>query len=99
MKIRMVAAMVLSMWCAGAVTAATPQQEKMKACNVEAAAKSLKGDDRKKFMRECLSAASDGVKSGLTAQQGKMKTCNAEAKTRALSGGDRKKFMSECLSN
>ena len=37
---------------------ATPmtQQEKMKKCNADASAKSLKGDDRKAFMSECLKA-------------------------------------------
>ena len=30
----------------------TPQQAKMKSCNVEA--KGMKGDERKKFMSECL---------------------------------------------
>jgi hypothetical protein len=35
--------------------AATGQQEKMKACNAEAAKQDLKGDDRKKFMSTCLS--------------------------------------------
>jgi hypothetical protein len=41
--------------------AATPkqqaQQEKMKACSADAKAKGLKGDERKKFMSECLKAA------------------------------------------
>ena len=32
----------------------TPQQEKMKACNTQAADK--KGDERKTFMSECLKA-------------------------------------------
>ena len=31
------------------------QQEKMTACNKEAGAKNLKGDDRKAFMSKCLS--------------------------------------------
>jgi len=31
------------------------QQDKMKACNKDAAAKALKGDERKKFMSDCLS--------------------------------------------
>lgn len=31
------------------------QQEKMKTCNKEASAKSLKGDERKAFMKSCLS--------------------------------------------
>ena len=32
------------------------QQEKMKKCNADASAKSLKGDDRKAFMSDCLKA-------------------------------------------
>ena len=31
------------------------QQNKMKTCNIESAEKGLKGDERKKFMRTCLS--------------------------------------------
>jgi len=34
--------------------AATSQQEMMKACNKEAGDKKLSGDERKKFMSECL---------------------------------------------
>ena len=30
------------------------QQEKMKSCNADAKAKNLKGDERRKFMSECL---------------------------------------------
>ncbi|MSQ58439.1 MAG: phosphate starvation-inducible protein PsiF [Betaproteobacteria bacterium] len=82
-------------------TAQTPQQEKMKACNADAAKKELKGGDRKKFMSQCLSAKKEeqaDKKKELTAQQQKMKGCNAEAKTKDLKGDARKKFMSECLS-
>ena len=68
------------------------QQEKMKSCNAEAGKKELKGDERKKFMSECL-----GSKPAPATQQNKMKTCNAEAGTKALKGDERKKFMSECL--
>ena len=34
--------------------ATTPQQEKMTVCNADATAKSLKGDERKAFMSDCL---------------------------------------------
>jgi competence protein ComEA len=34
----------------------TPQQQKMKDCNAKADDKKLAGDDRKKFMKTCLSA-------------------------------------------
>ena len=36
------------------VLAATPQQEKMKACNADAKTKALKGAERDKFMSDCL---------------------------------------------
>lgn len=68
------------------------QQEKMKTCNAEAGKKELKGDERKKFMSECL-----GAKAAPATQQNKMKTCNAEAGKKELKGDERKKFMSECL--
>lgn len=84
----------------GSAQAATEQQNKMGACNAEAKTKELKGDERKKFMSECLSAkpapAASAPESG-TGQQNKMKTCNADAKTKDLKGDERKKFMSECL--
>lgn len=76
---------------ASAPKATTAQQEKMKTCNAEAADK--KGDERKAFMKECLSnkPASAG-----TPQQQKMKTCNAEAAGKK--GDERKAFMKQCLS-
>jgi hypothetical protein len=35
--------------------AGTPQRSKMKTCNADAKAKSLHGDDRRVFMKQCLS--------------------------------------------
>lgn len=37
----------------------TPQQKKMAMCNKQAAEKQLKGDPRKAFMKECLSAGKE----------------------------------------
>lgn len=71
--------------------AKSPQQNKMVTCNADAAGK--KGDERKAFMKECLSAAP--VKKA-TAQQEKMKTCNTEATGKK--GDERKAFMKTCLS-
>ena len=73
---------------ADAAKAPTAQQSKMGECNKEAEGK--KGDERKAFMKTCLSAKK-------ATQQDKMKSCNADAKTKALKGDDRKKFMSDCL--
>lgn len=95
---RMVAVLALTALALPAF-ANTPQQEKMKTCNADAAAKKLDGDDRKKFMSECLSAKAEGKPAKeLTPQQQKMKDCNAKAKTEKLKGDARKKWMSECLS-
>jgi hypothetical protein len=63
------------------------QQNKMATCNADAAGK--KGDERKAFMKECLSAQK-------ATQQSKMKTCNADAAGKK--GDERKAFMKECLS-
>ena len=67
--------------------APTMQQSKMATCNTDAGEK--KGDDRKAFMKDCLSAKK-------TTQQDKMKSCNVDAKGKK--GDDRKTFMKECLS-
>jgi hypothetical protein len=40
---------------ASAAVLAGPQQEKMKSCNKAAKSKLLKGDERKAFMKSCLS--------------------------------------------
>lgn len=97
MKFTILAAVAVSFAALLAAPAhATPQQEKMKTCNAEAKTKELKGDERKAFMKSCLSnkpaAAEPTAK---TKQQEKMKTCNADAKGK--SGDERKKFMKECL--
>lgn len=79
------------------------QQSKMGACNKEAGEKALKGDERKKFMSDCLkakapepskeAAAADAPKEKLTP----MATCNKAAGEKAIKGDARKKFMSDCL--
>jgi hypothetical protein len=78
------------------VRAENTQQSKMTSCNADAKAKNLSGDDRKAFMKSCLSAGG-GAAAPHNSQQEKMKSCNADAKTKALKGDDRKKFMSDCL--
>ena len=78
---------------------ATPQQDKMKSCNAEAKTNGKKGDERKAFMKECLSAtpAAPAASAAPSTQQEKMKACNADAKGKK--GAERKTFMKECLSS
>ena len=80
--------------------AANEQQNKMAICNKDATGK--KGDERKAFMKECLSskpaapaAAPEAVPAAGNSQQNKMATCNKEATGKK--GDERKQFMSECL--
>ena len=75
--------------------APTAQQNKMTACNKDAAGK--KGDERKAFMKQCLSAAGTPVAAKATPQE-KMKTCNTGATDKKLKGDDRKTYMKACLS-
>ena len=76
-----------------AVTSAqTPQQMRMKQCNMDASAQHLMGSRRQAFMRACLSG-----KHMINRQQQRMRDCNAQAKVKGLSGGRRKTFMSNCL--
>ena len=67
--------------------APTAQQGKMATCNQDATGK--KGEERKAFMKECLSSKQ-------ATQQNKMKTCNADATGKK--GEERKAFMKTCLS-
>jgi uncharacterized protein YycO len=78
-------------------TAENSQQTKMTTCNADAKTKGLTGNDRKAFMKTCLSANSNGDSKALNSQQQKMKDCNADAKAKKLAGDERKKFMSDCL--
>ena len=81
---------------AAAAKPANSQQEKMRTCNADAKTKGLKGDDRKAYMKTCLSDQ-PAAPAKTNSQQEKMKTCNADAKTKALKGAERKAFMKDCL--
>jgi psiF repeat len=83
----LIAASCAPAYAADAAATPTAQQSKMGSCNQDAAGK--KGDERKAFMKACLSTKKEG-------QQSKMKTCNASAK--GQKGAERKAFMKECLS-
>ena len=94
MKSIITALVLLGLFATQPVFAATEQQNKMATCNKDAAGK--KGDERKAFMKECLSKKPEApAEAPKTAQQNKMVTCNKDAA--GMKGDERKKFMSECL--
>ncbi len=85
------------------------QQNKMKGCNKEAKEMGVSGDERKAFMKKCLSKeyqlkseaaaapAAPAEPAAASSQQDRMKGCSADAKTKGLKGDERKAFMSACL--
>ena len=85
-----------------AASAKTEQQTKMGACNKEAAAKSLKGAERKTFMKSCLSgdaASAAPAKAEPAAAAAKPKNAMGACSTasKGMKGAEHKKYMSECL--
>ena len=86
-------AFTLGVGHAAETAAKTAQQSKMASCNADPKAKELKGDERKAFMKECLSANKQEK------QQTKMATCSADFKATGKAGKERQAFMKECLSN
>jgi hypothetical protein len=92
---------LLSLGVTPLAVAAPAQGNKMKACNEQATAKGFgegKGEERKAFMKECLSAKTAKSEAGKGNQQNKMKACSKEAGEKKLKGDERKQFMSDCLS-
>ena len=95
MKKLIIAAFALML--ASPLAFATPQQDRMKECNASAKTKDLKGDERKAFMKDCLSGKEAEAAPAKTAQQNRMTECNKEAGEKALKGDERKAYMSACL--
>lgn len=72
------------------------QQDKAKACNSMADNKSLKGDDRKNFMQDCLSKAGNDQLNQMS-QKDKMDVCKNLAEKKKLTGSDRRSFIKDCM--
>lgn len=75
---------------------ATPQQDKMKACNAEA--KDKKGDERKAFMKECLSAKS-GADAAKPAADAASPACEKSAADKKLHGAAAKSHIKKCMAD
>ena len=102
MKITLLMTLLFGLIFISAVGAAektpTPQQQRMTDCNQQASAKTLKGEERKTFMSQCLkkeTTTSQGKP--LTPQQQKMSDYNKAASAKSLKGDERSTFMSSCL--
>jgi len=85
---KILALLILGAFAVGAspAFAENAQQERMKTCNAQAGDK--KGDERKKFMSDCLSAEKKKYDS-------KMAECNA--KTKGMTKDEANKTRSECM--
>ena len=72
---------------------ATAQQSKMTTCNKEAGDK--KGDERKAFMKECLSAKGDAGAAAGTAGA----ACEKSAADKKLHGAAAKSHIKKCMAD
>lgn len=98
---KLITTVVLSLMLGVTGTAlAAGQQSKMKGCNQEAKEMGVKGDERKAFMKKCLSKNYQLKSAGGTSSAGeadKAKACKSEASGKGLKGDARKSFMADCL--
>ncbi|MEP6998547.1 MAG: PsiF family protein [Betaproteobacteria bacterium] len=88
----LIALTLAGLFACGAAYAAdtkmTPQQEKMKTCNADATTTGKTGQERKAFMKTCLSAKP-------AKKESKMAMCNK--KTAGMKADERAKAQSECM--
>ncbi len=98
-KFLMLTALCLSMapcLTAHAEADKAPKESKMGQCHKTAKAKNLVGDERKAFMKECLSAKGPATEPAKTSsQEDAMNACKAEAQK--LKGNARQEKMRACL--
>jgi hypothetical protein len=71
-------------------------RERMSACSKDAKQQGLKGDQRKAFMRQCLSGETAASQEPDSARS-QTAACRKDARAKGLKGGERKRFMSECV--
>ena len=72
------------------------QQDQAKACNDMADNKSLKGDDRKNFIQDCLKKAGNQQLNEMS-QKDKANVCKNLADKKNVTGNDRRSFMKDCM--
>jgi len=76
--------------------APTAQQSKMTTCNKEAKAADKKGDERKAFMKECLSAkGADAAPAAAPASP----VCEKSAADKKLHGAAAKSHIKKCMAD
>lgn len=90
---RIIALVAASLFAVGMTSnaLATPQQDRMKSCNAEA--KGKKGDERKVFMKSCLSADKPAA-SGAAGADCEKKAVSKDGKP--LAGAAKASFMKKC---
>ena len=79
----------LSLGVAHAAEEKTKQQTKMAACNADEKAKTLKGDERKAFMKECLGAKPEATPASAA--------CEKSAADKKLAGAAKNSHIKKCM--
>ena len=76
---------------------ATTQQDKMKSCNTQATGK--KGDERKAFMKECLSAGGAASAPAAPVADAAAAACDKSAADKKLHGAAAKSHVKKCMAD
>ncbi len=84
---------------ADAPAAKTAQQTKMGTCNADAKTKALKGDERKAFMKDCLSAKPEGAGATAAAAPAATPLCEKSAMDKKLHGAAKNAHMKKCMAD
>ncbi|MBK7005600.1 MAG: phosphate starvation-inducible protein PsiF [Burkholderiales bacterium] len=84
---------------AEAPAAKTAQQTKMGTCNAEAKTKALKGDERKAFMKDCLSAKPADGAATAAATPAENPMCEKSAADKKLHGAAKKAHIKKCMAD
>jgi hypothetical protein len=89
----LIALLLLSSGCAWANG---EQQERMKECNARADDKALQGQERNRYMVDCLKGGANGNGRRDTVQHQRSDACNQAARERRMQGAERRGFLSAC---
>lgn len=84
---------------ADAPAAKTAQQTKMGTCNADAKAKALKGDERKAFMKDCLSAKPEGAGAAAATAPAENSMCEKSAADKKLHGAAKNAHVKKCMAD
>lgn len=72
-------------------------RERMSACSKDAKQQGLKSEERKSFMRQCLSEGAAAAAPEGVSKRSQSSACKKQARAKGLKNEERKAFITECM--